>query len=311
MKSMRIFVLVLLIFALPVNAYAAERRSCSCEEYPDLYLATPYIRSETVSELQGALASLGYYRGEFSGAFDHPTMEAVSLFQKENGLGIDGKVKYHTWLRLAKRIEDKLVIKKEKLTRPDGEVSIVIDTFRKTLTVFNNALPYAQFPVAIGKPSTPSPLGSWKIVNKSVNWGTGFGTRWMELSVPWGIYGIHGTNKPGSIGSMASHGCFRMFNQHAETIYPWVKVGTSVTVIGNPFGYMAGGYKPLVVGSRNPSVTYVQEKLARLGFYKGNADGIYGNGTARSVRDFQKQFKLKTTGQVNYAEYKALGLRTR
>lgn len=300
-----------LIFVLPASAFAAEQRSCSCEDFPELYLTSPYIKSDTVNEIQGALASLGYYKGEFSGAFDPLTMNAVSLFQKDNGLGIDGKVKYHVWLKLAKKIEDQLVVKKERPAPPNGEVSIVIDTFRRNLTVFNNDLPYAQFPVAIGKPSTPSPLGSWKIINKSANWGTGFGTRWMELSVPWGIYGIHGTNKPHSIGSMASHGCFRMFNQHAEIIYPWIKVGTIVTVIGNPFGYMAGGYKSLVIGSRNPSVSYVQEKLARLGFYKGSADGIYGLGTARSVKEFQKQSKLKITGQFDYVEYKALGLRTR
>lgn len=289
-------------------ALAAVPVSCSCEDCPDLYLTKPYIKGDAVSELQGVLTSLGYYQGEFSGAFDPLTMRAVRLFQKETGLAVDGQVKYHVWLRLTKEIEDKLAVKKEKRAPPGGEVSIVIDTFRKSLTVFDDATSYAQFPVAIGKPSTPSPIGSWQVVNKSANWGTGFGTRWMQLSVPWGIFGIHGTNKPNSIGSMASHGCFRMFNQHVEIIYPWIKVGTPVIVIGNPFGYMSGGFKSLVTGSRNSSVIYAQEKLTRLGFYKGKADGIYGAGTTKAVNDFQKQFKLRQTGQLSYTEYKNFGL---
>ena len=47
-----------------------------------------------------------------------------------------------------------------------------------------------------------------------MNWGGGFGTRWLGLNVPWGIYGIHGTNQPWSIGTQASAGCIRMFNRH-------------------------------------------------------------------------------------------------
>jgi len=52
-----------------------------------------------------------------------------------------------------------------------------------------------SFPVAVGTFDTPTPIGLFTITEKS-SWGEGFGARWMRLSVPWGIYGIHGTNKP-------------------------------------------------------------------------------------------------------------------
>ena len=32
------------------------------------------------------------------------------------------------------------------------------------------------------------------------------------LNIPNGIYGIHGTNNPSSIGRKVSHGCIRMYN---------------------------------------------------------------------------------------------------
>lgn len=63
-----------------------------------------------------------------------------------------------------------------------------------------------KYSIASGKIETPSPIGTWKVTKMS-KWSGGFGTRWIGLNVPWGIFGIHGTNRPGSIGSEASHGC--------------------------------------------------------------------------------------------------------
>ena len=43
-------------------------------------------------------------------------------------------------------------------------------------------------------------------------------------------YRIHGTNKPNSIGTAASSGCFRMANEDVEHLYAHVKIGTRVIV---------------------------------------------------------------------------------
>ena len=195
-----------------------------------------------------------------------------------------------------------------KSTAPTGEVCLVIDTFRRKIIVLDDQKPFAQFPIAIGKAETPSPVGNWRIVNKGINWGTGFGTRWLGLNVPWGIYGIHGTNRPGSIGTMASHGCFRMFNRDVETLYPWVQRGTTVTVLGNPFGYMSGGLQKLDLGDHCAAVTLIQEKLGRLGLYPGKADGLFGRGTEKAVKELQKAHSLAETGQIGLAEYKVMGV---
>jgi lipoprotein-anchoring transpeptidase ErfK/SrfK len=42
---------------------------------------------------------------------------------------------------------------------------------------------------------------------------------------------IHGTIQPGSIGTSASNGCFRMFNDQVMDLYRRVKVGTPVVVL--------------------------------------------------------------------------------
>lgn len=44
-----------------------------------------------------------------------------------------------------------------------------------------------KYVVATGKPSTPTPIGSFKIIEKA-KWGGGFGSRWMRLNVPWATY---------------------------------------------------------------------------------------------------------------------------
>jgi lipoprotein-anchoring transpeptidase ErfK/SrfK len=89
---------------------------------------------------------------------------------------------------------------------PAGLTRIVIDVRSLQLIIYKNNLPQKTFSVAIGKPGTPTPIGNWEIVSKE-KWGEGFGSHWLGLNVPFGIYGIHGTNNPGSIGNIISGGC--------------------------------------------------------------------------------------------------------
>ncbi len=86
------------------------------------------------------------------------------------------------------------------------------------------------YPVAVGKHSTPTPLGIFKVINKIVKPGGILGTRWMGLDIPGGNYGIHGTNNPSSIGKFISNGCIRMYNSDVEELFPRVNIGTPVTI---------------------------------------------------------------------------------
>ncbi len=101
------------------------------------------------------------------------------------------------------------------------------------------------YTVAVGKPSTPSPVGTFTIERRIANPtyhhngktvlpgpGNPVGTRWMGLSIAG--YGIHGTNEPKSIGKAASHGCIRMAKADLEEFYALVAVGDTVELIGEP-----------------------------------------------------------------------------
>lgn len=186
-------------------------------------------------------------------------------------------------------------------------ISIIIDMDRLTLTLFDNGEPFRQFPVAMGKYETPTPVGNWKIASQDTNPPDVMGTRWLGLNIPYGQYGIHGTNAPHSIGSFASHGCIRMHNSHVEEIFPFVIPGTPVTIIGTPFG--APGTLPSVLkfGDRGPDVLEVQRALKRLGYLKWTPDGFWGQGTEKAVKKFREDNGLTGTNIVNDKVYKLLG----
>lgn len=180
-------------------------------------------------------------------------------------------------------------------------VHVVIDTDRRTLSLYRLHTLVARFPCAVGKPTTPTPLGHWYIVRKA-RWSGGFGTRWMQLSVPWGIYGIHGTNKPGSIGTRASGGCVRMFNRDVERLFDLVGVGTPVTVVGSL------GQRSLYQGDRGSDVVAVQRALRDLHYYRGPESGIFDEALTRAVVMFQKRNQIVPDGNVGLRTYRLLGL---
>lgn len=106
--------------------------------------------------------------------------------------------------------------------------NILLVKSQRQLTLFNGNSPLRQYPVAIGKPSTPTPTGNYAIATKIMNPGGVLGTRWMGLN--YGAYGVHGTNAPWLIGQMVSNGCIRMHNAHAEELFTLINIGTPMYI---------------------------------------------------------------------------------
>lgn len=124
----------------------------------------------------------------------------------------------------------------------------------------------------------------------------------MRISVPWGGYGIHGTNAPESIGTAASHGCVRMRNEDVIQLYDIVPLGTEVQIIGESF---TG--RLLYVGVDGGSdVQRVQEILQEVGYYNGPIDGNYSQELREAVMGFQEDYGLSPDGTVDTNTYQAL-----
>jgi lipoprotein-anchoring transpeptidase ErfK/SrfK len=109
--------------------------------------------------------------------------------------------------------------------------SITVNTAARRMTLFRDGKVFKTYPIAIGKPSSPTPKGNFKIVNRAVNPGGPFGARWLGLSAPGGDYGIHGTNNPSSIGKAVSNGCIRTYNNNIIELANIVPIGTPVTIV--------------------------------------------------------------------------------
>jgi hypothetical protein len=99
------------------------------------------------------------------------------------------------------------------------------------------------FPIATGRNPSFTPEGNYFIANKIVNppyykanipGGSPYnplGPRWLGLSAPGGSYGIHGNSNATSIGTYASAGCIRLYNEDIIWLYDRVPVGTPVKIV--------------------------------------------------------------------------------
>lgn len=105
---------------------------------------------------------------------------------------------------------------------------IEVDLSERTLTLWRNGRKVKAYPVAVGKPSSPTPTGHFTIVEKARVPDPVYGFRWLGLSKPG--YGIHGTNSPALIGRRVSKGCVRMRNQDIAELFGKVAVGTPVHI---------------------------------------------------------------------------------
>ena len=189
-----------------------------------------------------------------------------------------------------------------------AEKEIHINLWLRTLQLQENGKVLKTYPIGPGTKDTPSPMGIFKIVDKRKNWYDGFGSRWMELNVPWGTFGIHGTDKPYSIGGYVSEGCIRMFDRQVEELYPQVKIGTKVIIDGPLTGHPAVTYRILVKGSRSALVYIVQNRLQAAGYYKGVCNGRFDHATEIAIKKYQKEHKLPVTAQIHYEDLVHMGI---
>lgn len=188
------------------------------------------------------------------------------------------------------------------------DYTIFIEIEDKTLYLLDGNECVKEYRIASGKSGLPSPLGRWTIVEKG-DWGEGFGGRWLGLDVPWGKYGIHGTRESTSIGSAASHGCIRMFNDDVAELYSLVHVGTEVVIVNGQFGPFGRHFNEINPGDRGADVFTVQRRLKQLGYYDGPLDGIYEDGLKKAVHQFQRASGLNAHNTIDMETWLKMGFR--
>lgn len=140
--------------------------------------------------------------------------------------------------------------------RQDG---ILINIPQRMLYLFREGTLLAHYPVGLGRPTWPTPLGPRTIRSKEIDkpWvvpesiqeemrlegkpvltrvspgpDNPLGKHWMGLKP--GRWGIHATIAPASIYDFRSHGCIRLHPDDAADLFERVEVGDPVETIYQP-----------------------------------------------------------------------------
>ncbi|AJQ28103.1 L,D-transpeptidase [Pelosinus fermentans] len=203
---------------------------------------------------------------------------------------------------------------------------IIINLPSRTLQLYYGNTMSKEYYVAIGKPSTPTPMGNFYIVSKERDpiWippGRNYvvmsgpdnplGYRWMEF-LP--LYGIHGTNAPWTIGMAVSNGCVRMLEEEAEELFDIVTNGTPVTItyerikidIGKS-GKASIGIYPDVYGYNTITLADVNAKLAEYG-YKGFVNEEFLSAILREESGKQIEFAKEQNIRINHTRLEQKGI---
>ncbi len=189
-----------------------------------------------------------------------------------------------------------------------GMYTIEVYPQRHQLVVWAYGQRFKTYPIAVGNPSTPTPVGEYQIIYKGKDWGPSFGPRWLGLNVPWGYYGIHGTNKPHSIGQHLSHGCIRMRNRDVIELYDMIPLGTVVKIYGHVLGDPNHEPRDLAEGDVGGDVQLIQSRLKSAGYFNGICNGKFRSNTTAAVKQFQRDHHLAPSGVVSVKVYEKLGL---
>ena len=154
---------------------------------------------------------------------------------------------YHLLMRINNIKDPKRIRVGQKIKIPQGTFSALVQRRAHRLTVFLNGHYIKEYPVTVGAPTSPTPLGKFCLANNKVvkppwyhegnvyKYGDPrniLGTRWIgfEATEEYEGFGIHGTTDPDSIGKDASNGCIRMHNKDVEELFGMLMPGEIVEI---------------------------------------------------------------------------------
>jgi hypothetical protein len=131
----------------------------------------------------------------------------------------------------------------ETLLLPQETLSVRVLIPRRRLELWIGDWLAKDFEIGVGTTATPTPPGDFTVGDKQLNpeWhqpgrvvpyghpDNELGDAWVAIASPEKPtgYGIHGTNRPDTVGTMCSHGCVRLRNEEAKEVFWWVRTGRS------------------------------------------------------------------------------------
>lgn len=130
-----------------------------------------------------------------------------------------------------------------------GDPYIIINKKSNELVYVEDGEITHHYRVATGKKDSLTPEGEFTVTVKAVrpyyrkldikggDPNNPLGSRWIGFDAEntnGRVYGIHGTNRPNSIGFYVSNGCVRMHNKEVNELFEQVEIGTKVWIESSP-----------------------------------------------------------------------------
>ncbi|MBM83694.1 MAG: hypothetical protein CMJ78_24310 [Planctomycetaceae bacterium] len=130
----------------------------------------------------------------------------------------------------------------QKLKVIKGPFSAYVDLSDFEMTIHAHGYFVRKYTVGVGKKSSGSPIGKFKVINKVENPeytdpdgrrvapddpSNPLGEYWLDIG---DSFGIHGTIDPESIGKAMSRGCIRMHNDEVVQVYHLLTIGSEVVI---------------------------------------------------------------------------------
>jgi len=184
---------------------------------------------------------------------------SARVIARDNGIRYEGYIYPDQTLWIDNRhIVPSLQYKDEQGNGKGGD-GLYINLPQRMLYLIRGEHLQTAYPVGLGKPSWPTPMGCFKVTGKEQDkeWrvplsiqqemaengqevkklvpagpDNPLGRHWLELSLP--AIGIHGTTAPSSIYRFQSHGCIRLHPEDIEALYEQVEPGLSGQIVYEP-----------------------------------------------------------------------------
>ncbi|MBQ9264059.1 MAG: peptidoglycan-binding protein [Clostridia bacterium] len=284
--------------ATPKKAATPKRTATPRRTSAPSYSQNTYLRlgskGTAVRQMQERLISLGYLTGSASGTFDEATEAAVIAFQKRNTSYADG------------------------VAGPETLRALYSSSARKTSTaagiVGNSLRPGANGAAVRTVQRKLKELGYYKgDVDGDYGEATTAAVQAFQRANGLTADGIAGSSTFAKLYSSSA----KTARQAAATATPKPTRRPTATPRRTPTPlppntYMRvtaapnGDYATLRRGYTGSPVTRMQQELKKQGYYTGNVDGVFGEGTENAVKAFQRSNGLNTDGVAGPATLRAL-----
>ena len=210
--------------ATPITFRYLETPDIPVPKPPAERLPAPNAGTKAV---QKTLITLGYLvRGDDDGRLGPATHNAILAFQKWERLDRTGLLDTTTKARLATATRPTPVTRGGSGKRAE----VLLD--RQVALLIRNDQVVRTIAVSSGKPSTPTPPGSYRVYAKIPRWWSVPFREWLPYALPF-VGGI-AFHELGDVPAYpASHGCVRQLPSVAPWTYRFAYVGMPVKVIAN------------------------------------------------------------------------------